>query len=118
MAKLLLVLLAFAAMTAAAMPLAAPGDMRLRHDLQLLNDTGVINVPLTAWPVSLADVHNALSVADVSDLSGGNSIAAPFSIGSASQHPRIRASFEVSKIPREKTVRYRPGSVGWENVSP
>ena len=35
----------------AAEPLAAPGDMRLRHDLQLLNDSGTINIPPTAWPV-------------------------------------------------------------------
>ena len=45
---------------ARAEPFAAPGDMRLRHDLQLLNDSGVMNIPLTAWPVSLGDVHNAL----------------------------------------------------------
>ena len=31
---------------AMAEPLAAPGDIRLRHDLQLLNDGGAINVPL------------------------------------------------------------------------
>jgi hypothetical protein len=49
---------------AIAEPLAAPGDMRLRHDLQLLNDRGVINVPMTAWPISLGDVHNAVSNAN------------------------------------------------------
>jgi hypothetical protein len=103
-------------MTAAAMPLAAPGDMRLRHDLQLLNDTGVINVPLTAWPVSLADVHNALSVADVSDLSGAgreaydrvrghllwelDSGTIQYRVGlAASENPRIIRGFE--NTPRE-----------------
>ena len=55
---------------AIAEPLAAPGDMRLRHDLQLLNDRGVINVPMTAWPISLGDIHNALSIADAHGLSG------------------------------------------------
>ena len=55
---------------AIAEPLAAPGDMRLRHDLQLLNDRGVINVPMTAWPISLGDIHNALSIADAGGLSG------------------------------------------------
>ncbi|MEO1201758.1 MAG: capsule assembly Wzi family protein [Pseudomonadota bacterium] len=57
--------------TAAAEPLAAPGDLRLRHDLQLLNDSGVINMPLTAWPVSLGDVHGALDGAQVADLRPG-----------------------------------------------
>ena len=66
----LTVLLACVPLTAAALPLAAPGDMRLRHDLQLLNDIGVINVPLTAWPISLGDVHNSLKTADASRLSG------------------------------------------------
>ena len=46
-------------------PLAAPGDTRLRHDLQLLNDSGAINIPLTAWPVALGDVHNALNSVNV-----------------------------------------------------
>jgi hypothetical protein len=54
---------------ALATPLAAPGDMRLRHDLQLLNDAGVINIPMTAWPISLGDVHNAVGAANLSDVS-------------------------------------------------
>ena len=53
---------------ALAEPLVAPGDMRLRNDLQLLNDAGVINIPLTAWPVSLGDVHNAISLASLKDV--------------------------------------------------
>lgn len=39
---------------------AAPGDSGLRHDLQLLNDSGVIDIPLTSWPLSWPDVLNAL----------------------------------------------------------
>jgi len=50
-------------------PLAAPGDMRLRHDLQLLNDSGVTNVPLTAWPIALGDIHGALQETDTSKFS-------------------------------------------------
>lgn len=49
------------AWNAVAAPLAAPGDMQLRHDLQLLNDSGVINIPLTAWPVPLGDVYDAVA---------------------------------------------------------
>ena len=48
---------------AVAEPLAAPGDMRLRNDLQLLNDSGVFDISLSAWPVSLGDVHRATDAA-------------------------------------------------------
>jgi hypothetical protein len=41
---------------AAADPWLAPGDARLRHDLQLLADAGIVRTPLTAWPVSWAEV--------------------------------------------------------------
>lgn len=40
----------------AADPWIAPGDARLRHDLQLLSDAGIVRAPLTAWPVSWAEV--------------------------------------------------------------
>jgi hypothetical protein len=46
--------------TAAADPWAAPGDARLRSDLQLLADAGVIRAPLTAWPVSWGEVARDL----------------------------------------------------------
>ena len=41
-------------------PWAGPGAARLRNDLQLLNDTGVLNIPLTAWPVAWSDVYSSL----------------------------------------------------------
>jgi hypothetical protein len=50
------VLALLAACTASADPWLAPGDARLRHDLQLLSDAGVVRAPLTAWPVSWAEV--------------------------------------------------------------
>ena len=37
-------------------PWIAPGDGRLRHDLQLLSDEGIVHAPLTTWPVSWAEV--------------------------------------------------------------
>ncbi len=42
--------------TVIADPWLAPGDTRLRHDLQLLSDAGLVHAPLTAWPVSWAEV--------------------------------------------------------------
>jgi len=54
---------------ALANPIASPGDMRLRNDLQVLNDTGITNIPLTAWPIALGDVHAAISEIDTRTLS-------------------------------------------------
>ena len=54
--------------TAFAEPWAGPGDVRLRNDLQLLNDTGVINIPLTAWPIAWGDVYASMSDARSSGL--------------------------------------------------
>lgn len=46
---------------ASAEPLAAPGNLQLRNDLQLLNDRGFFDIPMTAWPVAWRDVQHALS---------------------------------------------------------
>ena len=99
------------AQAAIAEPLAAPGDMRLRHDLQLLNDSGAIDIPLTAWPLALGDVHNALKSVDVAALNSSSRLAFArlqqrlsremdvdavdivFGIGGASE-PRVIRSFE------------------------
>jgi len=45
----------------AASPLVAPGDYRFRHDVQLLQDAGVLTGPVSTWPVSLPQLHAALS---------------------------------------------------------
>lgn len=34
--------------------------MRLRHDIQLLSDSGVINIPTTTWPLSFPDISGRL----------------------------------------------------------
>lgn len=55
--------------TAAADPWAAPGDARLRSDLQLLADAGALRAPLTAWPVAWGEVARDLgAVRDVAAL--------------------------------------------------
>lgn len=43
-----------------AQPWAEPGDARLRHDLQLLRNAGVLDMPLSTWPVPWPDVDRAL----------------------------------------------------------
>lgn len=51
-------------LTARAGPFAAPGDSGLRHDLQLLDDAGLINIPMTAWPLAWRDVAHAVDRID------------------------------------------------------
>ena len=68
-AVLMLIVSSLLTTTVSAEPWAAPGDTRLRNDLQLLNDAGVINIPLTAWPIAWGDVHGALSKTKISELS-------------------------------------------------
>lgn len=46
---------------AGADPWIAPGDARLRHDLQLLADAGIVRAPLTAWPVSWGEISRDLA---------------------------------------------------------
>ena len=53
-------LLALAVMVAApcasAAPWLAPGDLTLRHDIELLADAGILRGPITTWPISWPDV--------------------------------------------------------------
>jgi hypothetical protein len=107
-------------------PLAAPGDMLLRHDLQLLNDAGAINIPMTAWPVALGDVARALRSTDVSELSGAENAAyrrvhdyvafeletgawTPGTRFALAENPRVIRSFEDT--PREQAEAN--GSLAW-----
>ncbi len=91
--------------------------MRFRSDLQLLNDTGVTNIPLTAWPLALGDVRAAFVEIDVEDLSlqqipayyrvsdrislevGKQPVNSRFGLSGASD-PRIIRTFE--NTPREE----------------
>ena len=42
-------------------PWIAPGDVQVRHDVQLLVDSGVIDLPMSAWPIAASDLANAMS---------------------------------------------------------
>ncbi len=67
----------------------APGDTGMRIDLESLNDAGVLNIPLTAWPMSSADIASALDVIDEAALDARSRDAAR----------RIRARLEPSGTP-------------------
>ena len=41
-------------------PWLAPGNSQVRHDVQLLVDEGVINLPISGWPIAVSDLAAAL----------------------------------------------------------
>jgi len=45
-------------------PWVAPGDLQVRHDLQMLVDDGVIDIPVSEWPIASADISRALTEAE------------------------------------------------------
>ncbi len=65
---IILTLICIVCSTVEASHLAPPGDLQFRHDLQLLNDSGVTNIPATAWPIALGDVRAALGETDIHSL--------------------------------------------------
>ena len=85
-------------------PMIEQGDLLLRHDLQLLNDSGVINVPLTSWPLSTGDIRESIRSVDKAALTPSLVAAldriasrsdATFSFDiSASLEPRFIRTFE------------------------
>ena len=44
-----------------ASPWAMPGNLILRHDIQVLVDSGVISIPMTTWPLAWGDIAYNLS---------------------------------------------------------
>ncbi|MBA3563404.1 MAG: hypothetical protein H0W33_05260, partial [Gammaproteobacteria bacterium] len=46
-----------------------PGDLSIRHDVQILADADIIRAPVTTWPLSWGDISRFLSEADPADLS-------------------------------------------------
>jgi len=49
-------------------PWLAPGDLGLRHDIQLLADEGIIRSPVTTWPMSWPDIaRDVNAAADAAD---------------------------------------------------
>jgi hypothetical protein len=58
--RIVVFLLSFLVTAANAEPLAPPGDLLLRHDIRLLVDEGMINVPVGTWPIPWADIIGQL----------------------------------------------------------
>ena len=50
-------------------PWGTPDDALLRHDLQILTDAGLLNIPLNTWPIAWGDVAYNLKTDDPKELS-------------------------------------------------
>jgi len=67
-----LVLTLFAgSVPAIADPWLPPGDLALRHDVELLTDLGVLSGPAITWPLSWGDLANAIGRANLAELDPG-----------------------------------------------
>ncbi len=58
-------------------PWLAPGDVQVRHDVQLLVDSGVIELPLTGWPIPVSDLAHALSTPTLTSTGEGRGEGSP-----------------------------------------
>jgi hypothetical protein len=56
-------------------PWVAPGHVRMRHDLELLYDSGILSGPSLSWPLSWPDIARDLGRADASRLPPGTAAA-------------------------------------------
>jgi hypothetical protein len=72
------------------------GDVRLRDDLMLLVDEGVINLPLNEWPLARRDVAEALEAVDATDL---QDMALQYALA------RVRAATTVSQDADQWKIR-------------
>jgi hypothetical protein len=68
MRRIALITLFLSASTAFAGPVAAPGDIGLRHEIQMLADYGAITGPTTAWPIAWDAVLTDLEAAHASEM--------------------------------------------------
>ena len=52
-----------------AKPWMNPDDVLVKHDLQILSDSGLLDIPINTWPISWGDVAYNLKVDNISELS-------------------------------------------------
>lgn len=98
---------------------AAPGDARLRHDLQLLADAGVLRAPLSAWPVSLDEIARDLGAASAPGMLTPHLAAAVSRVRAAlppreagwRREARVAASAEPMRLRRFDDVPREEGEI-------
>ena len=97
---------ALACPVAVGQPWISPGDLALRHDLQLLADRGVVKAPLMAWPLSWGDIARDLRSVDpairlaVHEQLAFERVRARAEFRARSRVLKVRAKASVSEDPR------------------
>ena len=94
--------------TTSADPWLAPGDVSMRHDLELLADVGVIKGPITQWPLPWPDIaRDVTGTGSMADLSPGTQAALDrvrraarhvMRTGEITRHARIAGSSEPDAL--------------------
>jgi hypothetical protein len=91
-------------------PAAQPGDMGLRHDIQVLADYGAISGPVTTWPISWDAVLNDLEKVVSEDVVLPNRVLPTFErvlARARNETARGQASFNFGIAAAEKPVNIR-----------
>ena len=102
-------------------PWIAPGNLQVRHDIELLVDSGVIELPITYWPIATSDLANALSKLSrdrAGEVGGtpGESQLSPAQHGAIARLRRIASEghptlgFELSAAARPTALRTFEGT--------
>lgn len=92
---------------AEAKPWLDTGDMKLRHELQLLSDSGLLNVPLTTWPLASKDIHDGLKKSASNASSHPELLSALSSINKRLEEEDFGSGFKVKAEGRTKKLLVR-----------
>jgi hypothetical protein len=115
--------LALAASTVCAEPWIGPGDVRLRHDLQMLSDADLLTGTSLSWPIAWSHVAHELARIDGSRLSPGQQAAADRLMSRAQLEMRadvigVGAAFSGAVDPTElRTFENTPREEGEATLS-
>ena len=97
-----------------------PGDARLRSDLKFLADAGEIDIPLSSWPMPVADVDRALALREADDSSGAVEAAlarVAQAVERAKQHGAIDLRVTAGRPPLVQTFDQTPREEGEAQAS-
>jgi hypothetical protein len=104
---------------AAGEPWIAPGDVQVRHDIELLVDEGVMNLPISSWPIAVSDLAAALKRAGApvggSDRHTGQGLT-PSQAAAVRRLKRLTGEFDSPRVV-EARVAARPNVLrGFEDT--
>jgi hypothetical protein len=102
-----------AALSAMAGPVAEPGDVALRHDIQVLADYGAITGPVTTWPISWDSLRADLEAVKADDVVLPNAVIPTFErilARARLETSRGEHAFRATVAIAEKPVNIRPFS--------